>query len=67
MNRKKQIVFLRKAALFKFRKHPKYNLDDNRLKLLNDMVNARAVELIDIILNSDSNKQKKDRVYLNVF
>ena len=53
---KKQIVFLRKVALFKFRKHPKYNLDDNRLKLLNDMVNARAVELIDIILNSDSNE-----------
>lgn len=50
---KKQIAFLRKVTLFKFRKHFKYNLADNRLKLLNDnMENARAVELIDIILNS---------------
>lgn len=48
---KKQIAFLRKVTLFKFRKHFKYNLADNRLKLLNDMENARAVELIDIILN----------------
>ena len=34
---------------FKFKKHPKYNLSDERLEYLNSMINNRVVELINII------------------
>lgn len=52
---KSEIGLLRKATTFKFKKHSKYNLNDERLKLLNEMINERAIELIDIIENSDFN------------
>ena len=52
---KSEIGLLRKATTFKFKKHAKYNLNDERLKLLNEMINERAIELIDIIENSDFN------------
>ena len=46
---------MRKATTFKFKKHAKYNLNDERLKLLNEMINERAIELMDIIENRDFN------------
>ncbi len=44
---KNQIAKLRKIVEFK--KHPKYNLSDERLEYLNSMINNRAAELINII------------------
>lgn len=52
---KSELGLLRKATTFKFKKHAKYNLNDERLKLLNEMINKRAIELMDIIENRDSN------------
>ena len=46
---KNQIAKLRKIVDFKFAKHHKYNLSDERLEYLNLMINNRAVELINII------------------
>lgn len=46
---KNQIAKLRRIVDFKFKKHPKYNLSDERLEHLNSMINNRAVELINII------------------
>lgn len=46
---KKQVSKLRKLADFKFKKHPRYNLPNTRIKLLNDMVIKRSIKLIDII------------------
>ena len=49
---KKQIAKLRKVLNFRFTKHSRYNLDDNRLELLNLMINNRAKELIEVIENA---------------
>lgn len=49
---KKQIAKLRKVLNFRFTKHIRYNLDDERLELLNLMVNNRAKELIEVIENA---------------
>lgn len=46
---KKQIAKLRNLANFKFQKHPKYNLSDDRLKYLNNMIQERSIELISTI------------------
>ena len=40
---KNQIAKLRKIVDFKFAKHHKYNLSDERLEYLNLMINNRAV------------------------
>ena len=40
---------LRKLLNFTFEKHPKYNLDDNRLKLLQTMIQERSRRFINII------------------
>ena len=46
---KEQIGKLRKLLTFKFEKHPKYNLEDKRLNLLEEMIKSRAKELIALI------------------
>lgn len=43
---KSQIAKLRKVLTFSFQKHHKYNLPDNRIRLLENMVKNRASELI---------------------
>lgn len=48
---------LRKALTFNIEKHPKYNLSDNRLKLLENMIKLRASELIAQIENSVNSKR----------
>ncbi|MCR4593954.1 MAG: XRE family transcriptional regulator [Clostridiales bacterium] len=57
---KEQIAKLRKVLDFKFIKHPKYNLPDNRLELIEDMVRERANELILTIENSPNYKRNND-------
>ncbi|HCC04165.1 MAG TPA: protein kinase [Clostridiales bacterium] len=46
---KEDIEKLRKLLNFKFEKHEKYNLEDNRLKLLEEMIKERATRFIKII------------------
>ena len=48
---KKQADLLRKVVDFKFKKHDRYNVFNERLSLLNKMINERARELINIIEN----------------
>ncbi len=48
---KKQVALLRKVVDFKFKKHDRYNVFNERLSLLNKMINERARELINIIEN----------------
>lgn len=48
---KEQIAELRKLANFKFNRHEKYNLDENRLSLLEGMIRSRSIELINVIEN----------------
>ena len=43
---KRQAEKLRKLLNFRFKKHPRYNLDDKRLKLLEQFVRDRAKELL---------------------
>lgn len=50
---KEHIEKLRKLLNFKFEKHPKYNLDDKRLKLLETMVKIRASRFITILENKE--------------
>ncbi|MCR4593470.1 MAG: XRE family transcriptional regulator [Clostridiales bacterium] len=57
---KEQIAKLRKVLDFRFIKHPKYNLPDNRLELIEDMVRERANELILTIENSPNYKRNND-------
>lgn len=49
---KKQIAKLRKVLNFRFTKHSRYNLTNERLELLNLMINNRAKELIEVIENA---------------
>ena len=51
---KKQAALLRKVVDFKFKKHNRYNVSDERLNLLNKMINERARELLNIIENATS-------------
>lgn len=44
-----QIAKLRKLLHFTFKKHEKYNLNDKRLKMLANMIQERAMELIQIL------------------
>lgn len=44
-----QIAKLRKLLHFTFKKHEKYNLSDKRLKMLANMMQERAMELIQIL------------------
>ena len=44
-----QIAKLRKLLHFTFEKHEKYNLNDKRLKMLANMIQERAMELIQIL------------------
>lgn len=44
-----QIAKLRKLVHFNFKKHEKYNLSDERLKMLSNMMQERAMELIQIL------------------
>lgn len=44
-----QIAKLRKLLHFTFKKHEKYNLSDKRLKMLANMIQERAMELIQIL------------------
>lgn len=46
---KQQVSKLRKLANFRFQKHPKYNLPDERLEMLNSMIQERAMMLINAI------------------
>ena len=46
---KEQISKLRKLLTFKFKKHSKYNLEEKRLNLLEEMIRSRAKELITLI------------------
>lgn len=48
---KKQSALLRKVVDFKFKKHDRYNVFNERLSLLNKMINERARELLNIIEN----------------
>ena len=48
---KKQAAPLRKVVDFKFKKHDRYNVFNERLSLLNKMINERARELLNIIEN----------------
>ncbi len=43
---KRQIDKLKKLINFKFTKHSRYNLNDNRLKLLERLINDRVLELL---------------------
>lgn len=43
---KSQVAKLKKILTFSFKKHSKYNLPDNRLQLLENMIKRRANELI---------------------
>ncbi|HZK61064.1 MAG TPA: XRE family transcriptional regulator [Anaerovoracaceae bacterium] len=43
---KRQKDMLRKLLEFKFKKHPRYNLDDKRLKIIEKFINDRAKELL---------------------
>ncbi len=52
---KSQIAKLRKALTFSFQKHSKYNLQDNRMKLLENMIKTKANELILEIENNIDN------------
>lgn len=44
-----QIAKLRKLVHFTFQKHGKYNLSDERLNMLANMMQERAMELIQIL------------------
>ena len=44
-----QIAKLRKLVHFTFQKHEKYNLSDERLKMLSNMMQEHAMELIQIL------------------
>lgn len=44
-----QIAKLRKLLHFTFEKNEKYNLNDKRLKMLANMIQERAMELIQIL------------------
>lgn len=44
-----QIAKLRKLVHFTFQKHEKYNLSDERLKMLANMMQERAMELMQIL------------------
>ena len=46
---KKQVSKLRKLLTFKLKKHSKYNLEDKRLNLLEEMIKNRSKELITLI------------------
>ena len=48
---KEQISKLRKLLTFKFTKHKRYNLEEKRLNLLEEMIRDRASKLISIIEN----------------
>lgn len=48
---KEQIGKLRKLLTFKFTKHNRYNLEEKRLNLLEEMIRDRASKLISIIEN----------------
>lgn len=50
---KDDIVKLRKLLNFKFERHKKYNLEENRLELLEYMINQRAIRFINVIENKD--------------
>ena len=54
---KEQIAKLRKLLNFNFKKHSKYNLPEQRLKLLEGMIQTRARELINEI-EKETNKRK---------
>lgn len=54
---KSQIAKLRKVLTFEFRKHPMYNLPDDRLKTLSQLVQQRASELIIEIEKSINNQR----------
>lgn len=43
---KRQKDMLRKLLEFKLKKHPRYNLDDKRLKIIEKFINDRAKELL---------------------
>ena len=43
---KRQKDMLRKLLEFKFKKHPRYNLDDKRLKIIEKFVGDRVKELL---------------------
>jgi hypothetical protein len=43
---KRQKDMLRKLFEFKFKKHPRYNLDDKRLRIIEKFINDRAKELL---------------------
>ena len=43
---KRQKDMLRKLLEFKFKKHPRYNLDDKRLKIIEKFINDKAKELL---------------------
>lgn len=58
---KEQIAKLRKVLTFAFIKHSKYNLPDNRLKLLESMVRSRAKELIVEIEKAVNNERAVDK------
>jgi len=38
---------LRKLLDFRFQKHPRYNLDSKRLKLIEDQIHKRAKQLLE--------------------
>ena len=48
---KEQIEKLRKLLNFKFKKHKNYNLPDERIKKLEQMIRTRAMHFIDVIAN----------------
>jgi hypothetical protein len=43
---KRQKDMLRKLLEFKFKKHPRYNLDDKRIKIIENFIRYRAKELL---------------------
>ena len=54
------IKYLKKLYNFHFYKHPHYNLSDERLKILENYIYMRSIELSELILHGEKEVIKQD-------
>lgn len=54
------IKYLKKLYNFHFYKHPHYNLSDERLKILENYIHMRSIELSELILHGEKEVIKQD-------